>query len=68
MKLLINKGVDFDINMVGCKGTWVEKYARRLGIAERITFYDKLPRNEVYKLMGSSSVIVVPSVWPDLRK
>ena len=66
MKLLVNKGAGFDINMVGCKGTWVEKYARRLGIAERITFYGRLStRNEVYKVMGSSSIVVVPSVSPE---
>jgi glycosyltransferase involved in cell wall biosynthesis len=66
MKLLVNKGADFDINMVGCRGTWVEKYAYRLGIAERITFYSRLStRNELHKLMSYSSVVVVPSVWPE---
>lgn len=65
LKVLKNSGLRFEANMIGCKGTWVEKYALKLGIAKEVNFYGRLPKREVYHLMGSSSAVAVPSIWPE---
>ena len=41
------------------------KRARRLGLAERVTFHGRVPREEVAAYYRSSAVLVVPSVWSE---
>jgi glycosyltransferase involved in cell wall biosynthesis len=65
LKQLKDSGLRLKTNMVGCKGTWLEKYAFKLGIANDVNFYDRLPKSEYYKLICSSTVVVVPSIWAE---
>ena len=65
LKILLGRNIDFEAVMVGCKGTWIEEYAQKLGVKKNIVFYKKLPRIKVCKLMLSSSLVVVPSIWPE---
>lgn len=64
--ILRREGKDFKIVMLGSKGTWVERYANHLGLADKVTFQSRLPRREdVYRLMLSSAALVAPSVWSE---
>lgn len=65
VRILQAKGLISEARLIGCRNSWVERYARRLGIREKLAFYGKLPRNEVNDLIDSSSVAVVPSIWPE---
>jgi glycosyltransferase involved in cell wall biosynthesis len=64
LKLLKNCDSRLEINMIGCKGTWVERYASKLGIEKNVKFHGRMPKSEFYKLIGSS-IVVVPSIWPE---
>lgn len=65
VQILQAKGLISEARVIGCKDSWVEAYARRLGIREKTEFYGKLPRKQVIDLIQSSSIVVVPSVWPE---
>jgi glycosyltransferase involved in cell wall biosynthesis len=65
VRILQAKGLISEARLIGCRNTWVERYASRIGIRENLAFYGKLPRNEVIDLMDSSSIVVVPSIWPE---
>ena len=42
-----------------------EKLSAKLGLAERVTFTGFLPQAEVHEFYRDTSVVVVPSVWPE---
>ena len=65
---ILNKLTDVELKLrahiVGCKDTWVKDYACKLGVPN-VRFYSKLPRIDVYKLIASSHMAVVPSICPE---
>lgn len=50
--------------MVGCKGSWVEKRAQKLGL-KNILIMEKMPPHQYYDMMYSAKAVVMPSVWPE---
>ena len=42
-----------------------EKLAQKLGLADRVKFTGFLPQAEVHEFYRDTSVVVVPSVWPE---
>jgi len=51
--------------MIGCKDSWVEKYAKRLGLSN-VIFLDKLPPNDnYYRVMYKARAVVMPSIVPE---
>lgn len=66
IKILLKKGVNINAILLGCKDTWVEEYARNLSLTDKVTFLRRIDSMvEVYKLIAESSVVVVPSLWPE---
>jgi len=55
---------DLKLYMVGCKDSWVEKYAKRLSL-NNIVFVDKLPSRNYYHTMYKARAVVMPSIWPE---
>lgn len=51
--------------MVGCKGTWIENYAKKLHVDKNIVFLELLAREKLYELMASSDLVIIPSIWPE---
>jgi glycosyltransferase involved in cell wall biosynthesis len=50
--------------MVGCKGSWVERLAKKMNL-RNVVFFDKLPSDEYYRLMYRARAVVMPSIWPE---
>jgi len=65
LKKLLDEGYSARMIMVGCKGSWIEKLASKLGVHKLVTFLGKVPRSQVYNIMRSSSAVAVPSIWPE---
>lgn len=65
LEMLIEEGYDLKAVMFGCKNTWVEQYAKKLGIHNRINFKSKASFKELYEDMAKASVVVMPSIWPE---
>jgi len=55
---------DLKLYMVGCKGSWVERLAKKINLRS-VVFFDKLPSEEYYRLMYRARAVVMPSVWPE---
>jgi len=56
---------DLKLYMIGCKDSWVEKYAKRLGLSN-VIFLDKLPPNDnYYRVMYKARAVVMPSIVPE---
>lgn len=55
---------DLKLYMVGCRDSWVKRYAKRLGL-NSIVFLDKLSPSSYYNAMYRARAIVMPSVWPE---
>jgi glycosyltransferase involved in cell wall biosynthesis len=47
--------------MVGCKGSWVERLAKKMNLVN-VIFFGRLPMNECYRLMYRARAVVMPSV------
>ncbi|MEM4888751.1 MAG: glycosyltransferase family 4 protein [Thermosphaera sp.] len=65
LKLLLNSGVSLKLVMFGCKGSWVEEYARKLGVSRSVVFVGRESFAKLYETISSASVVVMPSVWPE---
>jgi glycosyltransferase involved in cell wall biosynthesis len=50
--------------MVGCRGSWVERLAKRTGL-RNVVFFNRLPSDEYYKLIYRARAVVMPSIWPE---
>jgi glycosyltransferase involved in cell wall biosynthesis len=50
--------------MVGCRGSWVERLAKKMDL-RNVIFFDKLSSDEYYKLMYRARAVVMPSIWPE---
>jgi len=55
---------DLKLYMVGCRGSWVERLAKRMGL-RNVVFFNRLPSDEYYKLMYRARAVVMPSIWPE---
>jgi len=51
--------------MTGCRGSWVEAYAKRIGVSKYVEFAGKMPAEQLYKLMSEAEAVVMPSIWPE---
>jgi len=50
--------------MIRCKGSWVERIAKKMSL-NNVVFLDKLPSDELYRLMYKARAVVMPSIWPE---
>ena len=55
---------DLKLYIVGCKGSWIERLAKKMNLKNTV-FCDKLPPREYYKLMYRARAVVMPSIWPE---
>jgi glycosyltransferase involved in cell wall biosynthesis len=55
---------DLKLYIVGCKGSWIERLAKKMNLKNTV-FCDKLPPREYYKLMYGARAVVMPSIWPE---
>jgi len=65
LKILAEEGHKIKMIMTGCKGSWVETYAKRVGVSEYVEFVDRMPPEQFYKLMSRAKAVVMPSIWPE---
>lgn len=65
IKMLLDEGEDIKFVMLGCKDTWVEKYASKLKIEKNVSFMGRESFETLYKLMFKAKTIVMPSIWPE---
>ena len=51
--------------MIGCRGSWVEDKARRLGL-KNVVFLDKMPpTRQYYNIMYEARAVIMPSIVPE---
>ena len=56
---------DLKLYMVGCKGTWIERLAKKLRV-KNVVFLERLPPSkQYYYVMYKAKSVVVPSLWPE---
>jgi glycosyltransferase involved in cell wall biosynthesis len=55
---------DLKLYMIGCKGSWVERLAKRMSL-NNVIFFGKLPSDEYYRLIYKARAVVMPSIWPE---
>jgi glycosyltransferase involved in cell wall biosynthesis len=55
---------DLKLCMVGCKGSWVERLAKKTNLGN-VVFFSRLPPDEYYRLMYEARAVVMPSIWPE---
>ncbi|MEM2196913.1 MAG: glycosyltransferase family 4 protein, partial [Sulfolobales archaeon] len=65
LKLLLNEGMDLKFIMFGCRDSWVEEYARKLGVERSVIFAGRESFARLYETISTASVVVMPSVWPE---
>ncbi|MEM0233344.1 MAG: glycosyltransferase family 4 protein [Candidatus Nezhaarchaeales archaeon] len=65
LKLLLNEGLNVKLVMFGCRGSWVEEYARKLGIERSVIFSGRESLARLYETITTASVVVMPSVVPE---
>jgi len=65
LKILAEEGYKVKMVMAGCRGSWVEAYAKRIGVSEYVEFTGRIPLEQLYKLMSRARVVVMPSIWPE---
>ncbi|MEM1704071.1 MAG: glycosyltransferase family 4 protein, partial [Zestosphaera sp.] len=65
LKLLLNEGLNVKLVMFGCRGSWVEEYARKLGVGRSVIFLGKESFAKLYETISSANVVIMPSVWPE---
>jgi len=61
----LNEGVNAKLIMFGCRGSWVEEYARKLGVERSVIFAGRESFARLYETTSSASVVVMPSIWPE---
>jgi len=65
IKYLVKEGFNINAVFVRCKGSWVERYLRKIGIYGNATVMGNLSRRSFLELMMNSNVVAVPSIWPE---
>jgi len=65
LKILVEEGYKVRMVMTGCKGSWVEVYAKRIGVGEYVEFADKMPPEQLYKLMYRARAVIMSSIVPE---
>jgi len=55
---------DLKLYMVGCRGSWVEKLAKKMSL-RNVAFFGRLSSDEYYRLMYRARAVVMPSIWPE---
>ncbi len=55
---------DLKLYMIWCKGSWVEGLAKKMCL-NNVVFLDKLPLDELYRLMYKARAVVMSSIWPE---
>ncbi|MEM1831983.1 MAG: glycosyltransferase family 4 protein [Desulfurococcaceae archaeon] len=65
LKLLLNEGLNVKLVMFGCRGSWVEEHARKLGVGRSVIFLGKESFAKLYETISSANVVIMPSVWPE---
>ncbi|MEM1832018.1 MAG: glycosyltransferase [Desulfurococcaceae archaeon] len=65
LKLLLNNGVDLKLVMFGCRGSWVEEYARKLRVERSVIFSGRESLARLYETISTASVVVMPSIVPE---
>jgi len=65
LKILAEEGYKAKMIMTGCKGSWVEAYAKRIGVSKYVELTDKMPPEKFYRLMSRARAVVMPSIWPE---
>ncbi|MEM0241185.1 MAG: glycosyltransferase family 4 protein, partial [Candidatus Nezhaarchaeales archaeon] len=65
LKLLLNEGLNVKLVMFGCRDSWVEEYARKLGVGRSVIFLGKESFAKLYETISSANVVIMPSVWPE---
>ncbi len=65
LRILTAEGHNVRVNLVGCKGTWIGAYVDNCNLTNNVSMSAKLPKKELLDLMTHSSIVVVPSIWPE---
>jgi len=65
LKVLVEEGHKVRMVMAGCKGSWMEAYAKSIGASEYVEFAGRMPPEQLYKLMIRARAVVMPSIWPE---
>jgi len=65
LKLLLNEGLNVKLVMFGCRGSWVEEYARKLGVGRSVIFLGNESFARLYETISTAGAVVMPSVWPE---
>jgi len=65
LKILVEEGYKAKMVMTGCKGSWVEAYAKRIGVSEYVEFAGKMPLDQLYELMLRVRAVIMPSIVPE---
>jgi len=65
LKILVEEGHKVRMVMAGCKGSWVEAYAKRIGVSKYVEFAGRIPTEQFYRIMSKARAVVVPSIWPE---
>lgn len=63
-KEIFEKHKDSKLYMVGCKGSWVEKKAKKLNL-KGVVLLNRLPPEKLYSIMSKAKVVVMPSILPE---
>jgi len=63
--ILVEEGYKVRMIMTGCKGSWVEAYAKRIGVSEYVEFVGRIQPEQFYRLMSRARAVVMPSIWPE---
>jgi len=65
LRILVEEGYKVRMIMTGCKGSWVEAYAKRVGVSEYVEFVGRIQPEQFYRLMSRARAVVMPSIWPE---
>jgi len=65
LRVLVEEGYKVRMVMTGCRGSWVEAYAKRIGVSGHVEFADRIPPERFYRIMSRARAVIMPSVWPE---
>lgn len=60
----VSKKYSSKLYMVGCRGSWVEEQAGKMGL-KNVVFLSKIPPREYYETMFRAKATIIPSLWPE---
>ncbi|NAZ12202.1 MAG: glycosyltransferase [Desulfurococcales archaeon] len=55
---------DLKLYMIGCRGSWVEKLAKKMSL-RNVASFGRLSSDKYYRLMYRARAVVMPSIWPE---